>query len=252
MNYEDHERRFLSEMAFRSPGLNSSDFLEIGCGLGITTALAQGNYKTDAVGVDLSGAALRAADRYKKNPFLHFVQASAFYLPFEEKSFDILYSRGVLHHTYSTRAAFRAASRYCRAGGGLYLWVYGKGSVQEGLFRRAAFLTEAVTRPVLSRKPDSWPGVAFLSCMGLGYMAYNAYRRTRSPEIQPLNFQRAVHAARDRFTPRYAHRHDVREVVGWFEEAGFQDIEVVDWHCMPAADWDDYRRNVGVRGICKR
>src|SRR5712692_6587560 len=89
MNYEDHERRFLSEMAFRSPGLNSSDFLEIGCGLGITTALAHGNYKTDAVGVDLSGAALRATDHYKKNPFLHFVQASAFYLPFEEKSFDI-------------------------------------------------------------------------------------------------------------------------------------------------------------------
>jgi hypothetical protein len=66
--------------------------------------------------------------------------------------------------------------------------------------------------------------------------------------IQPLNLSRGIHAARDRFTPRYAHRHQVNEVTGWFRRAGFDNIEVVDWKDMPAADHDDFRRNVGVRG----
>ena len=66
--------------------------------------------------------------------------------------------------------------------------------------------------------------------------------------IQPLTLSRGVHAARDRFTPRYAHRHQASEVTAWFQRAGFDRMEVLDWRIMPPADHDDFRRNVGVRG----
>ena len=57
-----------------------------------------------------------------------------------------------------------------------------------------------------------------------------------------------MHAARDRFTPEHAHRHSSDEVRNWFADAGYRDIEVVDWRTMPSVDHDDFRRNTGVRG----
>jgi len=248
LSYEELDNRFRKELDVPPNARAGLDFLEIGCGLGITTCLAYTNYKADAVGIDLSLAALRAATHYRTNPFLHFVEASVFHLPFSSESFDILYSRGVLHHTYSTQAAFKAVAQCARPLGCLYLWVYGKGSIRETPFRRMAYAAEVFTRPFLSRSPDSWFARIFLSCLGVGYLAYNSVHRLWNPETQPLNFRRAVHAARDRFTPHYAHRHATSEVVSWFQQAGFSQIQVLDWRNMPSAEREDFRRNVGVRG----
>jgi len=249
MNYEDHEQRFLKEIGGALARAAAPRFLEVGCGLGITTYLAQKNGAADAVGVDLSLAVWKASRHYRDNPFLHFVQASAFALPFAAASFDLVYSRGVLHHTYSTRHAFASIAPLCRPGGMVYLWVYGVGSVRETPLRRVAYGLERVFRPALSAAPDSRRAKAFLTVMGIGYVAFNALRRATNPRIQPLTLARGIHAARDRFTPQYAHRHEVDEVVDWFRRAGFVQTEVVDWKSMPAADHDDYRRNVGVRGM---
>lgn len=252
LSYDDHERRFLAEVGC-DPGRAAADgptqtFLEVGCGIGITTYLAHKNFKVDAVGLDLSDAALRAATHYKSNPFLHFVQASAFAPPFADGFFDLMYSRGVLHHTFSTRDAFRAVARLCRSGGHLYLWVYGTGSITASPLRRVLYLSEVVLRRILSHQPAGVATIA-LSPIALAYMGFNAFRHAQTPEIQRLSYARALHAARDRFTPRYAHRHEESEVARWFEDAGFKDIQVVDWRSMPRADHEDYRRNIGVRAI---
>lgn len=248
MSYADHERRFLSEMG---PALREGapqSFLEVGCGLGITTWLAHKNAGVDAVGLDLSLAVWKASRHYRENPFLHFVEASVFALPFAPRSFDLVYSRGVLHHTFSTERAFEQVAPLCRPGGTLYLWVYGTGSIRETVFRRAVYGLERSVRPALSAAPESLPAKAFLTAMGVGYVLFNGARRRCNPSIQPLNLSRGVHAARDRFTPKYAHRHEPDEVAGWFRRAGFDSPQVIDWRIMPPADHDDYRRNLGVRG----
>lgn len=248
MSYEDHERRFLSELGSFAPASGNGLFLEVGCGIGITTAMAQENFGVDGVGVDLSLAALRATVQHKDNPFLHFVQGSAFYLPLERGRFQTIYSRGVLHHTYSTERAFRNVAACCAPGGTVYLWVYGPGSIRETLFRRAIYALEKPVRGLISRNASGAMANMILVPMSLGYMVFNTARRLKDRTIQPYNFQRALHAARDRFTPAFAHRHDSTEVVGWFRDAGLEGIEVVDWKTMPSADHDDYRRNTGVRG----
>ncbi len=252
MSYDDHEQRFLKEAGPALSDRAPRDFLEVGCGLGITTHLAHRNSGADAVGLDLSLAVWKACRHYRDNPFLHFVQASAFAMPFSRASFDLIYSRGVLHHTYSTRVAFESIAPLCRPGGTLYLWVYGVGSIRETIFRRAVYAMERVFRPALSAAPDSLPAKAFLTAMGFGYVAFNGFRRTMNPAIQPLTLSRGVHAARDRFTPQFAHRHQAAEVTEWFHRAGFERMEVVDWKSMPPADHDDFRRNVGVRGMMIR
>jgi SAM-dependent methyltransferase/uncharacterized protein YbaR (Trm112 family) len=249
MSYTDHELRFIKEMGPELANPAARTFLEVGCGLGITTYLAHKNSGADAVGLDLSLAVWKASRHYRANPFLHFVEASVFSMPFARGSFDLIYSRGVLHHTVSTKNAFESAAPLCRQGGTLYLWVYGMGSIRETVFRRVVYGLERAVRPALSASPDSLPARTFLTAMGGGYVIFNGMRRAFNPAIQPLTLSRGVHAARDRFTPKYAHRHEVSEVVEWFERAGFDPVEVVDWKTMPAADHDDFRRNVGVRGM---
>jgi SAM-dependent methyltransferase len=248
MSYEDDERRFLQEIG-ASCAKRDGTFLEVGCGLGITTNLARKNFGMDAVGVDLSSAVSKAAQQFSDDPFLHFAQASAFSLPFARACFDMVYSRGVLHHTYSTEAAFKAVANVCRPGGCAYLWVYGLGSINDNLFRRVAYALEQAARPTLSLHPNAAVSRMVLGTFAVGYIGFNAMRRMRDPLVQPLTFARAVHAARDRFTPRFAHRHSQSDVMRWFGDAGFDRIEAVDWRQVPSADREDFRRNVGVRGV---
>jgi ubiquinone/menaquinone biosynthesis C-methylase UbiE len=247
MDYTEHERRFLKEVGNHRPKTRNGRFLEIGCGLGITTAMAQKHFGGEAIGVDLSVAAWRAAAMNRCNASVHFVQASVFALPFDPSTFDMIYTRGVLHHTFSTQAAFRALAPFCRPKGSLYVWVYGPKSINDNLFRRTTYGLEVAMRFVLNRSP-AWLATAALMPLALAYMAFNRARRSRNPGIQPYNLTRALHAARDRFTPEFAHRHNADEVCDWFREAGFAEPEVVDWRAMPSADHDDYRRNTGVRG----
>jgi SAM-dependent methyltransferase len=246
VSYEDNRRRLVAEIGLEADSWKVLTFLEVGCGIGVTTFQAQQLSGGDAVGMDLSLAVLRATYQFRTNPFLHFVQASAFAPPFEPSSFDIVYSRGVLHHTWSTRRAFLSVAPLCRAGGRIYLWVYGPGSISASLARLGAYAAEALLRPVLSRAPASLATVA-LTPIAAGYIAFNALRRWHQRDVQPYTFDRALHAARDRFTPRYAYRQSADEVTAWFREAGCGDVELVDWRQVPAADQDDYRRNTGVR-----
>jgi hypothetical protein len=110
------------------------------------------------------------------------------------------------------------------------------------------FVAERAVRTLLSGRDDGLLAKAVLAPLACAYVVFNHARRLRDTTIQPYNFRRAMHAARDRFTPEFAHRHDHAEVRGWFEAAGFVDVEDVDWQIMPTADHDDYRRNTGVRG----
>jgi SAM-dependent methyltransferase/uncharacterized protein YbaR (Trm112 family) len=247
VSYDDNQRRFLAEIGLDLQPGTGLTFLEVGCGIGLTTEQAHHHLKGDAVGMDLSLAVLGAANNFRSDPFLHFVQASAFHMPFATESFDVVYSRGVLHHTYSTRDAFKSIARFTKPGGRLYLWVYGPGSINDTMFRRAAYAAEATLRPLLSRAPSA-VGTAVLTPIALGYVGYNRLRRARDGTVQHFTFFRALHCARDRFTPRFAHRQSAAEVTAWFQEAGFCAIDVVDWRQIPSVDRDDYRRNTGVRG----
>lgn len=247
VSYDDNKRRFIAEIGVEDPPVPSPTFLEIGCGIGLTTAQAHEHFQGDAVGVDLSLAVFSATQNFRSNPFLHFVEASAFHMPFAPSSFDVVYSRGVLHHTYSTREAFKSVARYTKPGGRFYLWVYGPGSINDTMFRRVAYAAEATLRPVLSRAPSA-VGTAVLAPIALGYVGYNRLRRSADSTVQPFTFSRALHSARDRFTPRFAHRQAAEEVMAWFRDAGFQHMEVVDWMHIPSSDREDYRRNTGVRG----
>lgn len=116
--------------------------LEIGCGLG-TDGAQFAKAGADYVGVDLTEAAVDfARKRFELFGLAGtFRTADAEKLDFENESFDLVYSHGVLHHTPDTVGAVREVHRVLRPGGRAIVMLYHRGSYNYrfniGVFRRA-------------------------------------------------------------------------------------------------------------------
>ncbi len=201
--------------------------LEMGIGIGGIADYISRSEECEMIGVDLGYAVDAAQKNFGQNPTLHIVQASVFAPPFRENTFDFVYSQGVIHHTYSTRTAFDQLAKLPKIGGRLYIWVYSPYDYDEDRTwqHRILMKMERIIRPVVCRLPDSLQTVTLAPIVPL-YLAYeNVYMRNRDKRYIKYGWREAMHAARDRFTPRYAHRHTEEEVCGWFREAAYTQLQ---------------------------
>ncbi len=198
--------------------------LEVGIGIGGVADYMARKEGCELIGVDLGYAVDVAFKHFGGNPFLHVVQASAFAPPFRQESFDFVYSWGVLHHTYSTRDAFQVVSQLPKKNGRCYIWVYSPEDEERTFVRRCVMAVERVVRPVMWRLPEKAQTVALLPVVPL-YMLHQWWQvRAGNREFVPYGFREAIHAARDRFTPRYVARHTDEEVCSWFRQAGYEQL----------------------------
>jgi SAM-dependent methyltransferase len=116
--------------------------LEIGCGLG-TDGAQFAEAGADYTGVDLTEAAVELARKRFELFDLpgKFQTADAENLDFDNESFDLVYSHGVLHHTPETEKAIREIHRVLRPGGRAVVMLYHRGSynyrVNISVLRRA-------------------------------------------------------------------------------------------------------------------
>jgi SAM-dependent methyltransferase len=103
--------------------------LEVGVGLG-TDFVRFVRAGADAVGVDLTEAAVEAVQRRLELEGLgaDVLVADAERLPFPEESFDLVYSYGVLHHTPDTERAVAEVRRVLRPGGEARIMLYSRRS----------------------------------------------------------------------------------------------------------------------------
>jgi ubiquinone/menaquinone biosynthesis C-methylase UbiE len=136
--YKVH-RRLESAVSFeRTQGLR---VLEIGCGCGSEAerfARAGAHYTA----LDLTDAAVSITRKRFQLARLQgsFVQGDAESLPFDDSSFDFVYSHGVLHHTPDTPRTVREIYRVLSAGGRATVMLYYRDSfnyhVNLGIVRR--------------------------------------------------------------------------------------------------------------------
>ena len=206
--------------------------LEVGIGVGGVANHASRD--AEVVGMDLGHGVDVAARTFGANPFLHVVQASAFQPPLRPATFDLVYSFGVLHHTYSTRDAFTSLATLPRPGGRFYVWVYSPHDEQRNLVRRALMATEKIIRPIVWRLPGRLQTAAILPLVP-AYMAWQRVQALRGDGRIAYGFREALHAARDRFTPRYIHRHTDEELESWFRAAGYERLQTTS--ARPKPDW---------------
>jgi ubiquinone/menaquinone biosynthesis C-methylase UbiE len=110
--------------------------LEIGCGIGVDSIqLAKCGF--DVTAVDLTENALAIAKDYAtlRNVSVDFRLGNAENLEFEERSFDFVYSFGVLHHTPDIEASVAEVHRVLKPGGKAYIMLYHRDSIVNGVHR---------------------------------------------------------------------------------------------------------------------
>lgn len=195
--------------------------LEVGIGIGGVADYNARVEGAEVVGMDLGHSVDAAYRHFGSNPKLHIIQASLFAPPFAESSFDFVYSFGVIHHTFSTRTAFDRIATLPREGGRLSVWVYSPQNERRNAVRRLIMAMERVIRPVVWRLSDKAQTAALLPLVPL-YMAFQRLRASANEGQVRYGWREALHAARDRFTPRFIHRHTDDEVCSWFAEAGYE------------------------------
>ena len=137
------ERRFLSEAWFaQAEGappfsdlipfseLRGKDVLEIGCGTGVhTRLLAESDARVAAI--DLTPTAVELTTRRLTLAGLvaDVREADAEALPFDDASFDYVWSWGVIHHSENTDRVISEVARVLRPGGTFAFMVYHRTSL---------------------------------------------------------------------------------------------------------------------------
>jgi len=117
--------------------------LEIGCGMGLhTETLVRAGAKVTAI--DLTPTAVEATRRRLalKGLSADVMQVDAERLPFPDKSFDFVWSWGVIHHSANTGRIVRQIARVLSPGGSCRVMVYNR----SGTSARIIFVREHLLR----------------------------------------------------------------------------------------------------------
>lgn len=223
--------------------------LDAGCGMGrwLHFARAAG---ADVVGMDVSGAIDVAAAREGEGA--DFVQADLRFPPFAPKSFDLVYSLGVVHHLEEPMTGVRALAKLVRPGGELRLYVY-RSLEGDPLWKWLLFGAVTVLRHVTTRLPYpavhaiSWLVAATATCLFLWprrLLRKWAWgdRLTRGlPLVHYVDvpFRMVVSEQFDRLVAPIEGRFRRDEVEGWLRDVGFEVVAV-----LPGLGW----RAIGRRG----
>jgi SAM-dependent methyltransferase len=221
--------------------------LDAGCGSGFSSSMwLDDEWRGEFVGVDISDAVDIARETLGHIDGTEFVQADVLALPFEDATFDAVFSEGVLHHTPSTRAALASVSRVVKPGGHLLFYVYRKKApVRE--------FTDDYIRDRIADLPPEEAWEAMRPLTELGRALSNLHVEVTVPDVpvlgipagrydvqrlvywhfaklywnDDLTFEENLHGNFDWYRPRYAHRQSEGDVRAWCDEEGLA-IEHLD------------------------
>lgn len=218
--------------------------LDAGCAAGHHSSLylSPDSHPKEWVGTDISSAIDIAHERLGAIPGTSFVQADIHHLPYRDGSFDLILSRGVMHHTPSTIAAFRSLVRVLEPGGEFIFFVYRKnGPVRE--------FTDDHIRSVLAAMPPAQAWEALRPLTRFGESLSKSDATIEVPEDIPYlgipkgtypvhmliynyfvkafskpgwNYDESNLISFDWYHPTYAFRHTEEEIRGWCREAGVE------------------------------
>ena len=160
--------------------------------------------------------------------------------PSEKRTFDYVFSHGVLHHTYSTEEALKNVSKFLKNRGYLYIWVYGirrVTSLTRGLY---TIFVQYFLRPKISKLPTNLQTVVLFPLVVERYLMQKI--KHKKPNWNDLWLQ-----TRDSHAVYHSHWQSMAEVVVWLKEAGMSNITPLEIEKIPRDLWGAWRANVGLR-----
>ena len=136
-NYLINESKQVLENIFEKNNISIDEIkgknvLDMGCGSGrFTIGFAQLGAK-EVTGVDLGVTGIEIGRKATEELGLEnikFIKNYILSLPFEDESFDFVFSKGVLHHTGDLEKGLNEFHRVMKKGGKGYLYLYGSGGL---------------------------------------------------------------------------------------------------------------------------
>jgi SAM-dependent methyltransferase len=122
-------RRYFYYLGATPERFKDAFVLDAGCGTGEKSLYMAGLGARQVIGVDLSATSVRNAQenaiRYGARN-LTFQNGSVLNLPFDDDSFDIVHSQGVLHHTADPYGGFQELVRVLKPGGVVIIYLYNR------------------------------------------------------------------------------------------------------------------------------
>jgi ubiquinone/menaquinone biosynthesis C-methylase UbiE len=226
----------------------SARCLDVGCGSGRWTSFVAPRVgSVDAV--DPSSAVFVAARACAGLSNVRVAMASADELPFDDASFDFIFSLGVLHHVPDTAKALNAVVRKAKPGGHVLIYLYyaldGRPAWYRTLFAMANFLRKWISKlPAKSKQ---------VVCDLIAATVYYPFARTAAilravgvPERLvnrlPLSYYRNCsffvmrNDSLDRFGTTLEQRFTRVQIIEMMNAAGLRDVVVSEgepyWHAI--------------------
>lgn len=222
---------WVEKAGFAPELLRGKSVLDAGCGCGRNLVMLQQAGVTDLWGCDISPTGVQAA---QENTGLHdniwradlLARECCWESPnFTGAEFDFVFSHGVLHHTGNTRLAFHNVAACVKPSGVLNVWVYTQ-PAEDRLMPFVRFL-HTITRACP-------PEALMVACREFAPLIRDLNKA--SGEFGPLQQVLQVSGSADDdecisdtfdwHCPQHRDYHSGEEVMGWFEEEGFEVIWV--------------------------
>jgi SAM-dependent methyltransferase len=221
----DNAQSNLSEQTFaEKTGLTPEEVkgklvLDVGCGMGRFADVIS-RWGGTVVGIDLSTAVEAAYENLKSRDNVAILQADVFHLPFKEKTFDIIYSIGVLHHTSDCERAFRNLPKFLKPGGKIVIWLYDRNIVW-GKFAQAYWKITRRMNPKVLHSFCKLAGPLYYVTK-LPFVGKSFWRLVPIDTNPDWNWR--ILDTFDWYSARYRSWHTYEQVHQWFESEGLLEI----------------------------
>ncbi len=230
-------------------GINAKDMtaLDAGCGTGRWSIYLSKKVK-DVYAIDPSKAIFSAAELTKNIPNIHLVNCSIDDMPFENESFDFVFSLGVLHHIPDTQQALKDLVTKLKPGGYCLIYLY-YSLDNRGVFYKLIFHLSSLFRFVISKLPktpkklvcDLIAFTVYLPFVGLSKLVSLIFGKKLGNKI-PLAYytDKTINVIRndalDRFGTPLEQRFSKIEIQKMMENVGMKDIKFSNnqpyWHVI--------------------
>ena len=214
---------------FLEPNLPAvRSLLSVGCGPGVfLREVAEKNPHIKVAGVDMSHSRIRDAEqRLRGLPNARVCTGNAQELPFEDNSFDLVFSRFLLEYLPDKQRAVQEMKRVCNRGGkillqdldGQLVWHFPEDAeLQRTTERVLSYLATTGFDPFVGRKLFSLCLGATLTDIGVQMDSYHLYAG-RISEQEFSQWQSKLEIARPQITAALGSEEFAREYSGRFLE----------------------------------
>lgn len=226
----------------------NSIILDVGCGTGRWSL-----YWVDKVkfieAIDPSLAVLTAANLTQNVPNIRISKASVDNIPFDNETFDLVMSIGVLHHIPDTAKALKEITKKCKIGGHVYIYIY-YALDNRGVLYRSLFTIANGIRYIISKLPHFFKKllcdfiaifiylffVTISSLLKMVLPKSDIWKKVPLSYYVNKSFNIIRNDALDRFGTPLEHRFSKDEIVDMMQQVGLDDIIVSPnapyWHAV--------------------